>query len=49
VALWLLLRLAVVALNVAEVDPAATVTEVGTVSAVFVLARVTREPPAGAA
>jgi hypothetical protein len=39
----------VLALNVAEVDPAATVTEAGTVSAVLLLKRVTIDPPVGAA
>jgi hypothetical protein len=39
----------VVALKVAEVDPAATATDAGTVSAVFVLVNVTVEPPVGAA
>jgi len=38
----------VVALNVAEVDPAATVTEAGTVSTVLVFVSVTTAPPAGA-
>jgi hypothetical protein len=40
---------AAVALNVAVVDPAATVTEVGTVSAALLLESVTADPPAGAA
>jgi len=35
------------ALNVAVVDPAATVTEAGTVSAALLLASVTEDPPAG--
>ena len=39
---------AVVALNVAEVAPAATVTEAGTVSTALVLVSVTTAPPAGA-
>ena len=39
----------VVALNVVEVAAAATVTEAGTVSVVFVLVSVTFAPPAGAA
>jgi hypothetical protein len=38
-----------VALTVAVVDPAATVTEAGTVSKVLLLASVTAEPPVGAA
>jgi hypothetical protein len=49
VALWLLPMAAVVALKAAEVAPAATVTDAGTVSTVLVLVRVTVEPPAGAA
>jgi hypothetical protein len=40
--------LVVVALNAAEVKPAATVTEAGTVSTVLVFVRVTAAPPAGA-
>jgi hypothetical protein len=40
--------LAAVALKVAVVAPAATVTEAGTVSKVLLLPRVTAEPPAGA-
>jgi hypothetical protein len=40
---------AAVALKVAVVDPAATVTEAGTVSRALLLASVTAEPPAGAA
>ena len=39
---------AAVALKVALVDPAATVTDAGTVSEVLLLARVTLDPPAGA-
>ena len=39
----------VVALNVAELAPAATVTDAGTVSAAFVLDKLTEEPPVGAA
>ena len=39
---------AVVALKLAEVDLAQTPTDVGTVSAVFVLVKVTVEPPVGA-
>lgn len=38
-----------VALNVAVVAPAATVTDAGTVSRVLLLASVTAEPPTGAA
>ena len=49
VALWLLETVAVVALNVAVVAAAATVTDVGTLSVVFVLLNVTTAPPAGAA
>jgi len=41
--------LPVVALKVAEVPPAVTITDVGTVSTVFVFVRVTVAPPAGAA
>jgi hypothetical protein len=40
---------AAVALKVALVAPAATVTDVGTVSRVLLLARVTTKPPVGAA
>jgi hypothetical protein len=40
---------AAVALKVAVVDPAAAVTDAGTVSEVLLLASVTAEPPAGAA
>src|ERR1700678_143502 len=40
---------AVVALKVAEVAPAATVTDAGTVSVELVLVRVTVAPPVGAA
>jgi hypothetical protein len=49
VELWVLVRVPVVALKVAEEDPAATFTEAGTVKAVFVLESVTNEPPDGAA
>ena len=49
VADWLVARVPVVALKVAVVDPAATVTEAGTVRAVTVLDRVTALPPVGAA
>jgi hypothetical protein len=48
VALELLLRAAVVALKVAEVALAATVTEAGTVSLVLLFERVTLAPPVGA-
>jgi hypothetical protein len=49
VALWLLvMEAAAVALKVAVVAPAATVTDAGTVSEVLPLASVTVEPPAGA-
>jgi hypothetical protein len=40
---------AVVALKIAEVAPAATVTEAGAVSVALVLVRVTAAPPVGAA
>jgi hypothetical protein len=40
---------AVVALKVAEVDPAATVTDAGTASNAFVSVSVTAAPPVGAA
>ena len=49
VADWLLAMAPVVALNVAVVDPAATVTEAGTVKVALVLVSVTEAPPAGAA
>jgi hypothetical protein len=49
VELWVLVRVPVVALKVADEDPAATFTEAGTVKAVFVLESVTNEPPDGAA
>jgi hypothetical protein len=45
----LAIEAAVVALKVALVDPAATVTDAGTVSEVLLLASVTAEPPVGAA
>jgi hypothetical protein len=49
VALWLLaIEAAAVALNVAVVAPAATVTEAGTVSEALLLASVTLDPPVGA-
>ena len=41
-------RAAAVALKVALVDPAATVTRAGTVSRALLLTSVTAEPPAGA-
>ena len=44
----LAMEAAAVALNVTVVDPDATVTEAGTVSAVLLLARVTPDPPTGA-
>lgn len=49
VADWLLGRVAVVTLNVAEVDAAGTVTDAGTVKVVFVFVKVTWLPPVGAA
>jgi hypothetical protein len=49
VALWLLPMVVVVALNVAEVVPADTVTDAGTVRAAFVLVSATLAPPVGAA
>lgn len=49
VALWVWLRAPVVAVTVADVEPAATVTEAGTVSAALVLEIATAEPPVGAA
>jgi len=49
VADWLLANAPVVALNMAEVDPAATVTDVGTVSVALVFVSVTKLPPTGAA
>jgi hypothetical protein len=49
VALWLLaIEAPAVALNVAVVAPAATVTEAGTVSEALLLASVTLDPPVGA-
>jgi len=44
----LLLTVAVVALNVAEVEPAATVTDAGTVRAELLPDNATTEPPLGA-
>ena len=49
VADWLLGMAPVVALKVAVVDPAATVTDAGTARVVLVLVRVTELPPVGAA
>ncbi len=49
VALWSLLTVPVVALNVFEVDPAATVADAGTANVGFVFANVTTAPPVGAA
>ncbi|MGO9256250.1 MAG: hypothetical protein ACLQU1_08115 [Bryobacteraceae bacterium] len=49
VAVWLLARVPVVALKLAVVAAAATVTDAGTVSEVLLLDRVTTAPPAGAA
>ena len=44
----MLAMVVVVALNVAEVDAAATVTDAGTVRVALVLVRVTAAPPVGA-
>lgn len=49
VALWLLLTVPVVALNVPEVAFAATVREAGTVRTILVLVRLTNAAVAGAA
>jgi len=49
VADWLLVNVVVVALKVADVAPAATAIDAGTVKTVLVLVRVTVLPPAGAA
>ena len=49
VALWLLLIVAVVALNVPAAEPAATVMDAGTVRTGLLLVSVTKDPPAGAA
>ena len=49
VALPLVLRVPVVAAKVADMEPAATVTEAGTVRAALELESVTEEPPVGAA
>jgi len=49
VAVWLLLTLAVVALNAAEVAPPTTVTDAGTVRAELLLDRLRPAPPVGAA
>ena len=48
VAVWPLLIVVVVALNVAVVAPAGTVTDVGVVSAALLFETVTVAPPAGA-
>ena len=45
VAVWSLLNVAVVALKVAVVEDATTVTEAGTVSAALLLVKVTAAPP----
>src|ERR1039457_2573365 len=49
VALWVVVRAPAVAAKVAEVTPAATVTEVGTVSRELLSERATALPPVGAA
>jgi hypothetical protein len=49
VAVWLAETVPLVALKVAVADPAATVTDAGTVSAAALLDSVTLAPPAGAA
>ena len=49
VALWLVLSAPVVAAKVPVADPAATVTEAGTVNPLAVLASVAVTPPVGAA
>ncbi len=49
VPLWLARMVPAVAVNVLLVDPAATVTEAGTVSCALLLDSVTDAPPAGAA
>ena len=49
VTLWLAVTLPAVAVKVPEVDPAATTTEAGTVSAALLDDNVTVEPPVGAA
>ena len=45
----MVLKVAVVAVNVNEPDPAATVNDAGTVSRALELESVTKEPPVGAA
>jgi hypothetical protein len=45
----LVVKAAVIALNVADVAAAATVTDVGTVNVVLVFVSVTELPPVGAA
>ena len=49
VALWVVVNVAAVAVKVAEVAVASTLTEAGTVRAELLLARVTVLPPVGAA
>ena len=49
VALWVVVNVAAVAVKVAEVAAAGTMTEAGTVRAELLLARVTVLPPVGAA
>ena len=49
VALWLVLSMPVVAAKVPVVDPAATVTDAGTVKPLAVLVNATVTPPVGAA
>ncbi len=49
VAFWLLGTVPAVAVKVLVVDPAATVTEAGTVNSALLLDSVTDAPPAGAA
>ena len=49
VALWLVVNKPAAAAKVAEVEPAATVTEAGTLSAALLLEIATEEPPAGTA
>ena len=49
VAFWLVVRVPAVAVKLAEVAPAGTVTEAGTVSAELLLDKATVLPPVGAA
>ena len=49
VALWVVVRVPAVAVKVAEVAAAGTLTDAGTVKAVLLLARATVLPPVGAA